>query len=131
MKLIVYVKLTSTIKKKRYIIIWDDQFSNIFYIFQYCDVGRVAHEVGWKYREVISNLETKRKIKSRLSYLHKKKLKKLSWRARSSVATKITKQNEVLKDYGFLTSEFEKKTAKAKPVKIVKLGKTKRKAAKA
>jgi hypothetical protein len=55
-------------------------------------------------------------------------LKKLTWTAKAAVAKQIEKPNEVLKSYGFVTSEFTKKTAKDKPVKVVKLGKTKRKA---
>lgn len=41
---------------------------------KYCQVGRVAHEVGWQYRDVVSSLEAKRKIKSRLHYNHKQRL---------------------------------------------------------
>ncbi|XP_055587219.1 60S ribosomal protein L13a [Uranotaenia lowii] len=97
---------------------------------KYCDVGRVAHEVGWKYRDVVANLEAKRKIKARLTYLHKKKLKKLTWRARSSVADKIKDQNTVLESYGYLTSEFQKKyTRPVLNAKAVKIGKKKRQAA--
>lgn len=97
---------------------------------KYCDVGRVAHEVGWKYRDVVNNLEAKRKIKARLSFLHKKKLKKLTWKARAGVADKIKNNDAVLQKCGFLTSEFEKKWKRPilnsqKP----KLGKKKRQAA--
>lgn len=42
---------------------------------KFCKIGRVAHEVGWQYKDVVNNLEAKRKVKSRLVYLHKKKLK--------------------------------------------------------
>ncbi|KFB45497.1 60S ribosomal protein L13a [Anopheles sinensis] len=95
---------------------------------KYCTIDRVAHEVGWKYRDVVSNLEAKRKIKSRLAYLHKKKLKKITWKARSIVAEKIKSQNEVLKQYGFLTSEFEKKNIRqVLNVVTPKPGKRKRK----
>lgn len=41
---------------------------------KYCQVGRVAHEVGWQYRDVVSSLEAKRKIKARLHYNHKQRL---------------------------------------------------------
>lgn len=41
---------------------------------KYCQVGRVAHEVGWQYKDVVSTLEAKRKIKARLHYTHKKRL---------------------------------------------------------
>ncbi|ETN66199.1 large subunit ribosomal protein L13Ae [Anopheles darlingi] len=94
---------------------------------KYCSVDRVAHEVGWKYRDVVNNLEAKRKIKARLSYLHKKKLKKITWKARVAVADSIKPQNEVLKQYGYLTSEFEKKyTRTASSATSTKLGKRER-----
>lgn len=41
---------------------------------KYCQVGRVAHEVGWQYKDVVNTLETKRKIKARLHYAHKQRL---------------------------------------------------------
>lgn len=41
---------------------------------KFCQVGRVAHEVGWQYKDVVNTLEAKRKIKSRLHYTHKKRL---------------------------------------------------------
>jgi large subunit ribosomal protein L13Ae len=41
---------------------------------KFCQVGRVAHEVGWQYRDVVSSLEAKRKIKARLHYNHKLRL---------------------------------------------------------
>ncbi|XP_058466402.1 large ribosomal subunit protein uL13 [Malaya genurostris] len=97
---------------------------------KYCDVGRVAHEVGWKYREVVNNLEAKRKIKSRLMFLHKKKLKKLTWKARTTVTEETKHQDVVLQNYGYLTSEFQKKWSR--PVlntKLTRLGKKKRQAA--
>jgi len=73
---------------------------------KFCKIGRVAHEVGWQYKDVVANLEAKRKIKSRLAYLHKKKLKTLTRKARTKVApAKIAPHNEVLKKYGYITSE--------------------------
>lgn len=41
---------------------------------KFCQVGRVAHEVGWQYKDVVNTLEAKRKIKARLHYTHKKRL---------------------------------------------------------
>jgi hypothetical protein len=41
---------------------------------KYCQVGRVAHEVGWQYKDVVSSLEAKRKIKAKLHYNHKRRL---------------------------------------------------------
>lgn len=95
---------------------------------KYCTVDRVAHEVGWKYRDVVNNLEAKRKIKARIAYMHKKKLKKITWSARAVVAKRIESQNAVLKQYGYLTSEFEKKYSKPVVNAVPpKLGKRKRK----
>ncbi|XP_031468148.1 60S ribosomal protein L13a-like, partial [Phasianus colchicus] len=37
-------------------------------------LGRLAHEVGWKYQAVTAALEEKRKAKARLHYKRKKKL---------------------------------------------------------
>ena len=34
----------------------------------YCVLGRLSHEMGWKYQDVVSTLETKRKVKSKLFY---------------------------------------------------------------
>ena len=34
-------------------------------------VGRIAHEVGWKYQDVVAELEEKRKVKSK-AYFEKK-----------------------------------------------------------
>jgi len=38
---------------------------------KYCDLGRIAHEVGWKYKDVVDKLEEKRKIKSKAFYERK------------------------------------------------------------
>jgi len=39
---------------------------------KYCTVGRLSHEVGWKYQSVIATLEKRRKLKSSLYYKRKK-----------------------------------------------------------
>ncbi|MBN4841722.1 50S ribosomal protein L13, partial [Citrobacter braakii] len=45
---------------------------------KYCHVGRLSHEVGWKYREVVRKLEDKRKVKSIKRVAFEKKLKKIT-----------------------------------------------------
>jgi len=46
---------------------------------KYCTVGRLSHEVGWKYSDVVKRLEEKRKAKSSAFYSRKKVLiKKLA-----------------------------------------------------
>ncbi|CAO1388904.1 unnamed protein product [Diamesa serratosioi] len=92
---------------------------------KYCQVGRVSHEVGWKYRDVVSSLEAKRKIKSRLNYTHKKRLEKLRVKATQMVGRGIAKQTAILKTMGFITSENEIKPSEkvAKPAKTAKTAK--------
>lgn len=45
------------------------------FIFQYCHVGRLSHEVGWKYKSVVRTLENKRRVKSILEVQKRDKLK--------------------------------------------------------
>ncbi|KAJ8951250.1 hypothetical protein NQ314_007693, partial [Rhamnusium bicolor] len=44
----------------------------------FCHVGRLSHEVGWKYQSVVRTLESKRKVKAVLSIRKRDKLKKLT-----------------------------------------------------
>merc|ERR550519_2538166 len=39
---------------------------------RFCQLGRLAHEVGWKYRDIVAALEAKRKVKGEA--FHKGKL---------------------------------------------------------
>ncbi|KAF4555670.1 60S ribosomal protein L16 [Elsinoe fawcettii] len=43
---------------------------------KYCTVGRLGHEFGWKYQDVVSRLEEKRKVKSAAYYERKKTARK-------------------------------------------------------
>lgn len=45
------------------------------FYFQYCHVGRLSHEVGWKYRDVLRTLEGKRRVKTTKAVLVHRKLK--------------------------------------------------------
>lgn len=38
------------------------------FVWQYCDLGRLSHEVGWKYKDVVEKLEMKRKAKCNVYY---------------------------------------------------------------
>lgn len=46
---------------------------------QYCALGRISHECGWKYQDVVKTLENKRKIKASVAYGRKKQLKVFSF----------------------------------------------------
>uniref|UniRef100_A0A8C5KZF5 60S ribosomal protein L13a n=1 Tax=Jaculus jaculus TaxID=51337 RepID=A0A8C5KZF5_JACJA len=62
---------------------------------KFASLGRLAHEVGWKYQAVTATLEEKRKEK-------KKQLMKLRKQAEKNVEKKINKFTEVLKTHGLL-----------------------------
>ncbi|XP_033994813.1 60S ribosomal protein L13a-like [Trematomus bernacchii] len=64
-------------------------------------LGRLAHEVGWKYAAITATLEDKRK-KAKLRYGKKKSTIKLTKVAEKNVESKIAKYTDVLKQYGVL-----------------------------
>uniref|UniRef100_A0A2K5Z2K6 60S ribosomal protein L13a n=1 Tax=Mandrillus leucophaeus TaxID=9568 RepID=A0A2K5Z2K6_MANLE len=65
-------------------------------------LGRLAHEVGWKYQAVTATLEEKRKEKAKIHYWKKKQLMRLRKLAEKNVEKKIDKYTEVLKTHGLL-----------------------------
>ncbi|KAK5136380.1 60S ribosomal protein L16 [Meristemomyces frigidus] len=44
---------------------------------KYCTVGRLGHEFGWKYRDVVDRLEERRKVKGQAYYERKKSARKM------------------------------------------------------
>ena len=69
---------------------------------QFALLGRLAHEVGWKYQAITATLEEKRKEKAKLRYSKKKTMIKLTKQAEKNVEGKIAKYTDVLKQYGVL-----------------------------
>lgn len=69
---------------------------------QFALLGRLAHEVGWKYQAITATLEEKRKERAKLHYAKKKTVAKLSKVAEKNVEAKIAKYTDVLKQYGVL-----------------------------
>ncbi|XP_010877924.2 60S ribosomal protein L13a [Esox lucius] len=65
-------------------------------------LGRLAHEVGWKYQAITATLEEKRKGKANIRYGKQKTEIKLSKLAEKNVESKISKYTAVLKQYGVL-----------------------------
>uniref|UniRef100_A0A8C2VUS9 Large ribosomal subunit protein uL13 n=1 Tax=Chinchilla lanigera TaxID=34839 RepID=A0A8C2VUS9_CHILA len=65
-------------------------------------LGRLAHEVGWKYQAVTATLEEKRKEKAKIHYRKKKQIMRLRKQAEKNVEKKISKFTEVLKTHGLL-----------------------------
>lgn len=70
---------------------------------KYCSVGRLSHEVGWKYQNVVETLEARRKAKAALRYAKKKRDEKLRAKAKSVVAEKpkIKPLAAALESYGY------------------------------
>merc|ERR1711894_116086 len=66
-----------------------------------CVLGRLSHEVGWKYQNVISTLESRRKLKSKRFYDKKTQETRLREQAKKNVATKVAKHQQVIESYGF------------------------------
>jgi len=53
---------------------------------KYCTVGRLAHEVGWKYQDVVARLEERRKVKGSAYYERKKAQRRQLGEAKKSSA---------------------------------------------
>ena len=68
---------------------------------QYCSLGRIGHEVGWKYQNVVATLEMRRKAKSRILYAKKEKELKVRKQAKVELQPKIKKYQKVIKSYGY------------------------------
>lgn len=63
-------------------------------------MGRLSHEVGWKYQHVISTLEAKRKVKAAVYYKSKRADLKLKEQAKAQVASKVAKHEAVMQSSG-------------------------------
>eukprot|EP01135_Chromosphaera_perkinsii_P011959 Nk52_evm12s2542 gene=Nk52_evmTU12s2542 len=68
---------------------------------KYAHIGRLAHEVGWKYQDVVANLEEKRKVKSKVFYERKKSLAKLRNKAIASKKSALAPVEKQLAQYGY------------------------------
>ncbi|KAL8842296.1 MAG: hypothetical protein Q9176_002685 [Flavoplaca citrina] len=67
---------------------------------KYCTVGRLSHEVGWKYQDVVARLEERRKVKGAAYYERKKAARKqLSEAQKNAKVDEKTKAQ--LADYGY------------------------------
>jgi large subunit ribosomal protein L13Ae len=66
---------------------------------KYCTVGRLSHEVGWKYQDVVARLEEKRKVKSAAYYARKKAITRQLSEAKQS--TKIDGVDDKLAAFGY------------------------------
>ena len=68
---------------------------------RYCALGRLSHEVGWKYQEVVRTLEEKRKARARVWYQRKKRVLGLRQKAAKECQPKLQDINQQLSEMGY------------------------------
>jgi len=68
---------------------------------KYCTIKRVSHEVGWKYNDVVANLEEKRKVKSQAFYERKKAIANVRSKAVSSKTSELAAVQEKIAALGY------------------------------
>jgi large subunit ribosomal protein L13Ae len=68
---------------------------------KYTTIGRISHEVGWKYQDVVAKLEEKRKAKSAAYYQRKKAVVALKSKAAASKSDALKSVNESITAYGY------------------------------
>mmetsp|Transcript_4690 Transcript_4690/g.7278 ORF Transcript_4690/g.7278 Transcript_4690/m.7278 type:complete len:203 (-) Transcript_4690:218-826(-) len=68
---------------------------------KYTVLGRLASEVGWHYKDLVTRLEANRKTKSAAYYAKKKALIKLRTKAAANVAPKHVDVKNELEAYGY------------------------------
>ncbi|KAK4222521.1 BAG domain-containing protein, partial [Podospora fimiseda] len=67
---------------------------------KYCTVGRLSHEVGWKYQDVVARLEERRKAKG-AAYYERKKLAARQLTEAKKTAKVDSKTTEALAAFGY------------------------------
>merc|ERR1712059_162960 len=69
---------------------------------KYCSLGRLSHEVGWKYQDVVATLEAKRKVKSEV--FHKTRVSvanvKDQVKKDAKVMKRIAPYQKIIESYG-------------------------------
>lgn len=68
---------------------------------KFCSIGRISHEVGWHFKDVVSNLERKRKAKLRVHLKQMKVNNKLTQKARENIEKVAAPFTAVIKSYGY------------------------------
>ncbi|KAJ2383833.1 60S ribosomal protein L16A, partial [Coemansia sp. RSA 2603] len=67
---------------------------------KFTSLGRMATEVGWKYQDVVSTLENKRKVRAQAYYERKKALANIRNKAVAAKATELAPIKEQLAQFG-------------------------------
>merc|ERR550519_2565322 len=69
---------------------------------KFCSLGRLSHEVGWKYQDIVATLEAKRKVKGEAFYKGKcevEKAKQLAMKD-AKLAKRLAPHQKIIESYG-------------------------------
>merc|ERR1712098_944165 len=86
-------------KKKRMVIPSALKVLRLKHGRRFCSLGRLGHEVGWKYQDIIESLEAKRKVKGETFYKGQKEVNKAK--------TEILKDPKIVKKIAPLQATIE------------------------
>merc|ERR1711945_88132 len=70
---------------------------------RYCTLGRLSHEVGWKYQDIVATLEAKRKVKGEAFHKKTVAVQKLrdQVKADPKVVKRIAPYQKIIESYGY------------------------------
>lgn len=68
---------------------------------KFCKIGRISHELGWKYNDVVETLEDKRRVKAAAYYEKKKAVAKIQRQAVKNVESKTAVFDKALAPLGY------------------------------
>merc|ERR1711994_1099384 len=70
---------------------------------KYCSLGRLSHETGWKYQEIVETLEAKRRVKAEAYYKKASTVAKIRQQVRKDpkVVKRIAPYQKVIESYGY------------------------------
>ena len=78
------------------------EFCNVVTVIHvFFTVGRLSHEVGWQYQEVIEKLNTKRRVKGFAYHKEQKKILNLKAQAIKNVSAKIAPYQKIIESFGY------------------------------
>ena len=65
-------------------------------------MGRLSHEVGWKYQDIVATLEAKRKVKAEVFHKKSVAVKKLKDQVKTDpkVVKRIAPYQKIIESYG-------------------------------
>merc|ERR1711994_173460 len=70
---------------------------------KFCSLGRLSHEVGWKYQDVVATLEAKRRVKAEAYYKKASAVAKIRQQVRkdAKVVKRIAPYQKIIESYGY------------------------------